>query len=125
MSQNDRKYARSHEWAKPEGDAVVVGISEHAQQELGDITFVELPSMGQVVEAGGECGVVESVKAASDLYAPVGGEVVAVNDALEDTPELINQDPWEAGWILKLKPSDPGDMDALMSATDYDATVQG
>jgi glycine cleavage system H protein len=124
MSQDDRKYAKSHEWAKQDGDVVVVGISDHAQQELGDITFVELPPMGQVVETGGECGVIESVKAASDLYAPVGGEVVAVNEALEDTPELINQDAWEAGWVLKLKPSNPGDIDALMSAADYDATVQ-
>ena len=123
MSQDDRKYTKSHEWAKQDGDVVVVGISDHAQQELGDITFVELPSVGQVVEAGGECGVIESVKAASDLYAPVGGEVVGVNEALEDTPELINQDAWEAGWVLKLKPSNPGDMDALMSAADYDETV--
>jgi len=123
MSQDDRKYTKSHEWAKQDGDVVVVGISDHAQQELGDITFVELPSVGQVVEAGGECGVIESVKAASDLYAPVGGEVVGVNEALEDTPELINQDAWEAGWILKLKPANPGDLDGLMSAADYDATV--
>ncbi len=123
MSQDDRKYAKSHEWAKPDGDVVVVGISDHAQQELGDITFVELPTVGQVMEAGAECGVVESVKAASDLFAPIGGEVVAVNDALEDTPELINQDAWEAGWILKLKPSDLGQMDALMSVADYDATL--
>ncbi len=122
MSHEDRKYAKSHEWAKPDGDVVVIGISDHAQQELGDITFVELPVVGNAVEAGSECGVIESVKAASDLFAPVGGEIVAVNDALEDSPELINQDAWEAGWILKLKPSDPGEMDALMSAADYDAT---
>jgi glycine cleavage system H protein len=123
MSQDDRKYTRSHEWAKLDGDVVVIGISDHAQQELGDITFVELPAVGDTVEAGGECGVVESVKAASDLYAPIGGEVVAVNDALEDAPELINQDAWEAGWIVKLKPSDVSEMDALMSAADYDATL--
>jgi len=123
MSQDDRKYLKSHEWAKPDGDVVVIGISDHAQQELGDITFVELPTVGKTIEAGGECGVIESVKAASDLFAPIGGEVVAVNDVLEESPELINEDAWEAGWILKLKPSDPGEMDALMSAADYDATL--
>lgn len=122
MSKDDRKYSKSHEWAKPDGDEIVVGISDHAQQELGDITFVELPAVGQAVQAGDECGVIESVKAASDIYAPVGGEVVAVNDALDDAPELINEDAFEAGWVLKLKPSNPGDMDALMSAADYDAT---
>lgn len=122
MSRNDRRYAKSHEWAKQDGDVVVVGISDHAQQELGDITFVELPAAGATVGAGGECGVVESVKAASDLYAPVGGEVVEVNTALEDAPELINGEPYEGGWILKLKPSDPAELDALLSAADYDAT---
>jgi glycine cleavage system H protein len=123
MSKDDRRYATSHEWAKREGDVVVVGISDHAQQELGDITYVELPNTGDTVGAGGECGVIESVKAASDLFAPVGGEIVAVNTALEDTPELINQDAWDAGWILKLKPSDATELDALMSAADYDATL--
>lgn len=123
MSRDDRKYAKSHEWAKGDGDVVVVGISDHAQQELGDITFVELPPVGQTVDAGGECGVIESVKAASDLYAPVGGEIVAVNEALEDTPELINQDAFDAGWILKLKPSDPVELDTLMSAVDYTAAL--
>ena len=123
MSRDDRKYTSSHEWAKAEGDEVVVGISDHAQQELGDITFVELPPVGRQVEAGGECAVIESVKAASDLYAPVGGEVVAVNEALEETPELINSDAFESGWILKLKPSDPAALDGLMSASEYDATL--
>jgi glycine cleavage system H protein len=121
MSMDDRKYAKSHEWAKRDGALVVVGISDHAQQELGDITFVELPAVGDTVAAGGECGVIESVKAASDLYAPVGGEVVEVNTALEDAPELINQDAFEAGWIVKLKPADAAELDGLMSAAEYDA----
>jgi len=123
MSLDDRKYAKSHEWAKMDGAAVVVGISDHAQEELGDITFVELPAVGDTVAAGGECGVIESVKAASDLYAPVGGEVVEVNTALEDAPELINQDAFEAGWIMKLKPTDAAELDRLMSAAEYDALV--
>ncbi|NQU39568.1 MAG: glycine cleavage system protein GcvH [Lentisphaerae bacterium] len=123
MSESDRKYAKSHEWAKLEGDVVVVGISDHAQKELGDITFVELPTVGTSVHAGGECGVVESVKAASDIYAPIGGDVVAVNGALEDAPELINQEPFAGGWILKLQPADVTELDALMSAADYDATL--
>jgi glycine cleavage system H protein len=121
MSMDDRKYAKSHEWAKMDGALMVVGISDHAQQELGDITFVELPAVGDTVAAGGECGVIESVKAASDLYAPVGGEVVEVNTALEDAPELINQDAFEAGWIVKLKPADAAELDNLMSAAEYDA----
>ena len=121
MSLDDRKYAKSHEWAKMDGAVVVVGISDHAQQELGDITFVELPAVGDTVAAGGECGVIESVKAASDLYAPVAGEVVEVNTALEDAPELINQEPFGAGWIVKLKPTDAAELDALMSAEEYDA----
>ena len=123
MSMDDRKYAKSHEWAKMDGAVVVVGISDHAQQELGDITFVELPAVGATVAAGGECGVIESVKAASDLYAPVGGEVVEVNTALEDAPELINQDAFEAGWIVKLKPADVNELDGLMSAAEYDALM--
>ena len=123
MSMDDRKYAKSHEWAKMDGAVVVVGISDHAQQELGDITFVELPAVGDTVAAGGECGVIESVKAASDLYAPVGGEVVEVNMALEDAPELINQDAFEAGWIMKLKPADAAELDGLMSAEEYDALM--
>jgi len=122
MSQDDRKYTKSHEWAKEEGDVVVVGISDHAQKELGDITFVELPTVGTIVRAGGECGVIESVKAASDFYAPVGGEVVAVNEALDDAPELINQEPFDGGWILKIQPSDRSELKALLSAADYDAT---
>ena len=123
MSMDDRRYAKSHEWAKLDGAVVVVGISDHAQQELGDITFVELPAVGDTVVAGGECGVIESVKAASDLYAPVGGEVVEVNTALEDAPELINQDAFEAGWIVKLKPADVAELDNLMSAAEYDALM--
>jgi glycine cleavage system H protein len=116
------KYAQSHEWARLEEDGTVtVGISDHAQEALGDVVFVELPELGATLEAGGEAGVVESVKAASDIYAPVGGEVVAINEQLDDAPETVNADPYNDGWFYRLQPSDPGDLDKLMSAEDYAA----
>ena len=100
---NDLKYAKSHEWVRDEGDGVcTVGISDHAQELLGDLVFIELPEVGAAVERDAECGVVESVKAASDIYGPVDGEVVAVNEALADAPETLNQDPYGEGWIFKL-----------------------
>ena len=109
------KYASSHEWARLEGDIVVVGITDHAQEALGDLVFVELPEVGDTVSAGDEAGVVESVKAASDIYAPVSGEVIEINSALEDTPELINTDPYGEGWLLRLQPTDwPADAAALV-----------
>lgn len=117
----DLRYAETHEWARIESDeTVTVGISDHAQESLGDVVFVELPELGAEVEAKGEAGVVESVKAASDIYAPIAGEVIAVNDALEDTPELVNESPYDDGWFFKLKPSDLGEMDNLLSAEDYE-----
>jgi len=116
------KYASSHEWARLEEDGtVVVGISDHAQNALGDVVFVELPEVGAELAAGDEAGVVESVKAASDIYAPVGGEVVAVNEALEDAPETVNSDPYVDGWFFKLKASDTGELEQLLSAEAYDA----
>ncbi|MEE4661758.1 MAG: glycine cleavage system protein GcvH [Halieaceae bacterium] len=116
------KYASSHEWARLEEDGtVVVGISDHAQNALGDVVFVELPEVGAELAAGDEAGVVESVKAASDIYAPVGGEVVAVNEALEDAPETVNADPYVDGWFFKLKASDTGELEQLLSAEAYDA----
>ena len=116
----DRKYAKTHEWARDNGDGTVtVGISEHAQDSLGDIVFVELPEVGQEVVAGAEFGVVESVKAASDLYSPVSGEVTEVNDSLESAPETINEDPFEAGWIMKVKASDESELDSLLDADAY------
>lgn len=120
---SDLKYASSHEWARLEGDVVVVGITDHAQDALGDLVFVELPEVGDTVSAGDEAGVVESVKAASDIYAPVSGEVVAINEALEDTPELINQDPYGEGWMYKIKASDVAELDNLLGADEYDAQV--
>lgn len=122
---NDRKYAKSHEWAKDEGDGVVtIGISEHAQDALGDIVFVELPSVGQTLNAGDEFGVVESVKAASDLYSPVSGEVTEVNSELENAPETINESPYENGWIIKVKASDIAELNALQDADTYKATAE-
>jgi glycine cleavage system H protein len=114
------KYASSHEWARLEDDGTVtVGISDHAQGALGDVVFVELPEVGTVLAAGDEAGVVESVKAASDIYAPVGGEVIEVNTALEDEPEMVNAEPYNEGWFFKLQPSDVDELDALLSAGEY------
>ena len=119
----DLKYATSHEWARLDGDIITVGITDHAQEALGDLVFVELPEVGDNVNAGDEAGVVESVKAASDIYAPVSGEVVAINPALEDTPELINTDPYGEGWMYKIKVSDLAELDDMLSADEYDAQV--
>jgi glycine cleavage system H protein len=115
----DLRFAESHEWARLEADGTVtVGISDHAQQALGDVVFVELATVGQVFGAGDAAGVVESVKAASDIYAPVGGEVIAVNEDLADSPELLNEAPYES-WIFKLKPSDKAELDKLLDAAAY------
>ncbi len=114
------KYARSHEWARLEEDGTVtVGITDHAQEALGDVVFVELPETGASVAAGEEAGVVESVKAASDIYAPVSGEVIAVNDQLEDQPELVNSDPYDDGWFFRLQPADLSELEDLLSADEY------
>jgi glycine cleavage system H protein len=115
----DLQYAKSHEWVRfGDDDTATVGITDHAQDELGDIVFVELPEPGATLEAGDSFGTVESVKAVSDLYAPVGGEVLEVNDALNDSPEKINEDPYGDGWILKLRTS--GETADLLSASDYE-----
>ena len=119
----DLKYATSHEWARLDSDIITVGITDHAQEALGDLVFVELPEVGDSVNAGDEAGVVESVKAASDIYAPVSGEVVEVNPALEDTPELINSDPYGEGWMYKIKVSEIAELDDMLSADEYDAQV--
>lgn len=116
------KYAASHEWVRDEGDGTVtVGISDHAQESLGDVVYVELPEIGSSVSAGEEAGVVESVKAASDIYAPVSGEVVAINDVLEDAPETINGSPYDDGWFFKVKMSDPSELETLLDAASYEA----
>lgn len=113
------KYAKTHEWVRAEGDVAVVGITDHAQQELTDIVYVELPAVGDRVEAGKECAVVESVKAASDIYAPVSGDIVAVNEELGSAPELLNQDAYGQGWLFKIKMSDPPELAELLSPSDY------
>jgi glycine cleavage system H protein len=113
------KYAKSHEWVRVEGNVAVVGITDHAQEELTDIVYVEPPAVGAQVEATKECAVVESVKAASDIYAPVSGEVVEANEELANTPELVNDDPYGKGWIFKVKLSDPPELNELLSPDDY------
>jgi len=119
----DLKYTDSHEWAKVGSDGTVtVGITDHAQDRLGDLVFVENPPIGKSVRKGDECGVVESVKAASDIYAPISGEVVAVNDALSGSPELINEDAY-AAWMFKLKPSNPAELDSLLEAAAYEKLI--
>jgi glycine cleavage system H protein len=116
----DRKYAKSHEWLKLEADGTAtVGITDYAQNSLGDITFVQLPKVGATLKTGESFGVVESVKAASDLYTPVAGTVLAVNTALDGAPETVNQSPFDNGWMLKLKVASPAEADALLSADDY------
>lgn len=120
---NDLRYTKSHEWARKEADGTVtIGITDHAQSLLGDMVFVELPKVGTKLAAGKECGVVESVKAASDVYAPVAGEVAAVNTAVSDTPESINRDAY-AAWMFKIKPSNAADLDKLLDAKAYEALV--
>ena len=113
------KYAKSHEWIALEGGTATVGISDHAQREITDVVFVELPKPGRTVKAGEACAVVESVKAAFDIYAPVSGTVVAVNDAIVKEPALVNQSPHEKAWFFTLKPSDPKELDALMDHAKY------
>jgi glycine cleavage system H protein len=117
----DLQYTRSHEWVRIEGDTATIGITDHAQDELGDVVFLELPDEGDTFDAGESFGTVESVKAVSDLYAPVGGEVVEVNSALENAPENINEDPYGEGWIVKLRTTDEPD---LLSPEEYEKVVE-
>jgi glycine cleavage system H protein len=118
---DDLQYTKSHEWVRMEGDTATIGITDHAQEELGDVVFVELPEVGSTIEAGDSFGTVESVKAVSDLYTPVGGEVVEVNSSLEDAPEKINDDPYGEGWIVKLRTSEEAD---LLSPEEYEKIVE-
>ena len=115
------QYTRTHEWVRREGDSATVGITDHAQDELGDVVFVELPEEGATFGAGDAFGTIESVKAVSDLYAPVGGEVVEVNSALDDVPEKVNEDPYGDGWIVRLRVSGEGD---LLSAAEYEKVLE-
>ncbi|MDB5986759.1 MAG: glycine cleavage system protein [Nevskia sp.] len=118
------KYVKSHEWVKklPDGN-VVIGITDHAQAALGDLVFVEVPKVGRKLAAGEACAVVESVKAASDVYAPIAGEVIEANPKLADAPETLNTDPYEAGWLWKLKPANPADIDTLLDAAAYEKSL--
>ena len=124
---SDLKFLDSHEWIKEDDNTVVVGISDHAQNELGEVVFVELPAIGDEFVLGDEVAVVESVKAASEVYTPISGEVIEVNDALEENPELVNTSPYEDGWFFKLKVSDEnlGSIDSLMTAEEYSSMLDG
>src|SRR5690242_10055714 len=115
----DRRYTTEHEWIKPEGEHYVVGITAFAQDQLGDIVYVELPKVGDRIQAGSTFGVIESVKTASDLYAPISGEVVEVNGELVDQPQNVNDDPYESGWMIKVRPSNASDVDQLLTAEQY------
>ena len=123
MYPEDLRYTKEHEWVRVEGAAGVIGITDYAQQQLGDIVFVELPRIGAQVSQGQALGSVESVKAVSDVYAPVSGEVVAINEALAAAPETINQDPHGAAWLAKIRLSAPEELDQLLSAADYEAYI--
>ncbi|MDA9094998.1 glycine cleavage system protein GcvH [Porticoccaceae bacterium] len=118
------KYASSHEWARLESDGtIVVGITDHAQEALGDVVYVELPEVGSTIDAGAEVAVVESVKAASDIYAPVTGEVVEINPALEDEPETVNHSPYADGWFFRVKPAGLGELEDMLDADDYQNAI--
>ena len=121
----DSKYAKSHEWVRPSGDTATVGITDHAQHELTDIVFVELPAVGRKVKAGEACAVVESVKTASDIYSPVSGEIIEVNKAVADNPALVNTEPHTGGWLYKIKLSNTAELNALLSPEDYGKQIGG
>ncbi|TPV62170.1 glycine cleavage system protein GcvH [Aestuariibacter sp. GS-14] len=122
---SELRYASSHEWVRPEGDGVyTIGITEHAQELLGDMVFVELPDVGDQVNAGDDVAVAESVKAASDVYAPISGEVLEVNEDLEDSPELVNSDPYGDGWMFKVKASDESELAELLDAAAYGNSIE-
>ena len=121
----DLRYARTHEWARLNDDgSVTVGITDNAQEQLGDMVYVEVPDVGKIVKAAQPCAVVESVKAASDVYAPLDGEIMEVNSNLGDSPETVNQDAYGEGWMFRLRPSDPGQMDQLLDAAAYEAFLE-
>jgi glycine cleavage system H protein len=122
---DDYLYAKDHEWAKTEGDKVRVGISDYAQDQLGDIVFVELPPVGTRRTKGEQFGTIESVKAVSEVYMPVGGEVLSVNKTIEESPELVNKQPYESGWIIEVKPNDPGELKGLMNRDAYLGFLKG
>lgn len=122
---DDVKYTKDHEWAKLDGDVVTIGLSDYAQDQLGEIVFVELPEEGDTFDQGDEFGSVESVKAVSEIYLPIGGEIVEVNEDLEDAPELVNTDCYAGGWMVKVKPEDPSQLDAMMDKAAYLDMLKG
>ncbi len=121
---SDRKYSQTHEWVKMDGELALVGISDYAQDALGDIVFVELPVVGMKLEKGQTFGVVESVKAASDVFAPISGEVESINEKLADSPDLVNKDAFNAGWMLKLRPANPAELNDLLDAATYKSKIE-
>ena len=122
---DDVMYSDDHEWTKMENDEVIIGISDYAQDQLGDIVFVELPQVGETFEKGTEFGTVESVKAVSELFLPVGGEITAVNDTLEDSPELVNNEPYTGGWMIRIKLNEKSELDQLMNKSTYLKSLEG
>lgn len=125
MYPNDYYYTKDHEWVKVEGDEGTIGITDFAQKQLGDVVYVELPEAGKELESHQSLGVVESVKAVSDVFSPISGEVVVVNEGLNDNPELLNEDPHGKGWIIKIKIKNPSEMEKLMSVGDYEKFLEG
>jgi len=121
---DDVRYTRDHEWARLEDGVVTIGITSYATDQLGDVVFVELPDVGRKIEAGKSFGVVEAVKTVSDLYAPLAGEITEVNGALGDNPALVNQEPFGDGWMIRIKPANPADLDALLSHIDYEKLIE-
>ncbi len=121
---NDLKYSKDHEWARAAGKTVVIGVTDHAQEALGDVVYVELPKVGDAITAGSPFGVIESTKAVSELFAPVSGKVTKVNQSLVDSPQTVNQDPYQTGWIIEVEPSDSKPLDTLMDASSYQKMLQ-
>ena len=121
---NELRYTKDDEWVREDGDAVVVGVTDFAQSQLGDIVFVELPAVGSTTQAGSPFGTIESVKAVSDLFAPISGEVLAINEALTDKPELVNESCYATGWLIRLRPSDPAELGRLLDAAAYAKSVE-
>lgn len=124
MIPEDLQYTADHEWVRRDGDVVTVGITDYAQDQLGDIVYLSLPAVGEAIESGAVVGELESTKSVSDLFAPVSGEVVSVNDALESTPETVNSDPYGQGWLMTVRVADPGALEGLMDASTYKASIE-
>lgn len=120
---SDLKYTKSHEWVRAGGETATVGITDHAQHELTDIVFIELPEVGRTVKAGDACAVVESVKTASDIYAPISGQILEINQSVVDNPALANTDPYSGGWFFKIKPANPSELNALLTPENYQAQI--